>query len=302
MYSTGSLERGYDEVDLAKLDNISLKVRETFLIHKRVFLSINLWLSRLKGCDFDPHVSHINVQVGHALVGILRQRELHDQCSAEHALARCCSELLTTKTEECLMRVVYRFAPAAFGAEDVSVWLPHKHHKEALWTSQSSRVSSPASDSVNSQQYGVPTEEAADTHVRDKFLIPFPEWLALNRECETISGSSPHEHLRWASEACSVSRKSVGDSSVVFLLPLATVLGLKPGILLFRLANRRALKNSSAILDLERAEHLRTAVDKALMRVHEEEELLRGAGVLERRLIQHEQLLQLIPQVCIILA
>ncbi len=202
------------------------------------------------------------------------------------------------------MRVVYRFAPAAFGAEDVSVWLPHKQHKEALWTSQSSRVSSPAVDSFNSQQAGALTEEAVDTQVRDKFLIPFPEWLTLSqyRECVTISNSSPHEHLRWASEACSLSRKSaVGDSSVVFVLTLATVMCSKPGILLFRLASRRAPKDATANLDFERAEQLRSAVDKALMRVHEEEELLRGANVLESRLIQHEHLLQLIPQVCIIL-
>jgi hypothetical protein len=247
-----------------------------------------------------PFTRHVGFQVGHALVGILRQRQLHDICAAEHALTRCCSELLTTKSEESLMRVVYRFAPAAFGAEDVSVWLPHKQHKEALWTSQSSRISTPTSDFFNSHQLedGAQTEELVDAcSGRDKFLIPFPEWLALYRGCVTISDSSPHEHLRWASEACSLSRKTAaGDSSVVFVIPLVTVFGSKPGILFFRLASRRTPKDN-AILDLERAEQLRSAVDKALMRVHEEEELLRGAGVLESRLNQHEQLLRLIPQV-----
>jgi hypothetical protein len=197
------------------------------------------------------------------------------------------------------MRAVYRFAPAAFGAEEISVWLPDLQHKEALWTSQSARMASPANDSLNSQQDNAATEDAVDTGSgRDKFLIPFPEWLALPSGCVTISTSSPHEHLRWASEACSLSRQAAaGESSIVFVLPLVTTVGSKPGLLLFRLASRRTPKDNSAMLDLERAEQLRIAVDKALWRVHEEEEILRGAGVLERRLNQHEKLLQLIPQV-----
>ena len=290
-----SLQRGYDEVDAAKLDNVALKVKTRAQTHAYTTLT------RVFSILFPIFVlQYPPLQVSHALVGILRQRHLHDRCAAQRALTRCCIECLSAKSDEGLMRVVFRNAPAAFGADDISVWLPHSQHKDALWTSHAARSSAGKPETVhiepgNSEE----TSEAGTADLsllRDKFMIPFPEWLPADSGCVVIGSGSPNAQLQWAAEACSLCSKPVaGIAVVVCVLPLLAISGGKGGVLIFRFSGRRSQKD--ATVDREMAEQLRAAIVKTLHRVKEEDELLKGAEILERRLGQHEKFMQYIPQV-----
>lgn len=193
------------------------------------------------------------------------------------------------------MRVVFRFAPAAFGADDVSLWLPHPSHADALWTSLSARETS-ATAPVKQQRASSPTDTLESNAPRDKFLIPFPDWLLADSGLVMICNGSSSARLQWAAEACTInSQQSATEAAVVYVLPLVALPGGKGGIILFRLTGRRAQKD--AHVDRDMAEQLRAAIVKTLHRVKEEEDLLKGAHVLEQRLTQYEKLMQWVPQV-----
>ena len=194
------------------------------------------------------------------------------------------------------MRVVFRFAPPAFGADDVSVWLPYSNHSGALWTSLSARATAAAADPIKGQLAPSQPDNSEVSASRDKFLIPFPDWLSADSGLVMICNGSSSARLQWAAEACSINGQQPGsEAAVICALPLVALLGGQGGVLIFRLSGQKAQKDAN--VDREMAEQLRAAIVRTLHRVKEEEDLLKGANILEQRLKQHEILMRWVPQV-----